>query len=663
MENGSAPAPVNNYQNVQDGIWPNGPVQLARGRQAKDPNAKTITFSVSSLEDFETSLREYLREPREQPEHTDCQLSFWIGASFLVSAPSQPATHNSQHQPPSQQPSQPSQPSQPHALQPRPHPHPHPNPHPHPQAPPGYVPARGLHPQYGAPHPYQSVSDPAIALTLPSYAPAANGTGSNGGGARNDKDGENKISLSILEALAPTGDPKEKMRRQRAIAKCCVDSIQKCDGYRYSFHNCWNSREDDSFRFSYYCNDSLLNKDRAANGKGAKLGKRATKPVYDCRGVLSVKFSAIKQTLDVFYKHIPIHKTYEERAPPPRKDSKRRKHLEETDPEALIRIANRPKPPNPPAGGSTDPNAPPKPKKKKVKRDEPHKQTAQNSIESELRAQSMRSLLELIRPDPAPEPPSEPPSQPALNRPVEEEQPPQQPPVQTQAHGPQPRRRPRNSCDVCKAKKTKCDGTRPVCNTCSEKKRQCIFSEPPPDERRPSGSNAPQPVVQTEFIRQAQAASNELTELEKMKRELEEAKARIQQLEAEKTRTSTTPSQLPKAPQVPPQPQPQPQQQPQPQSIQTPQYGHFRNHQSHPSYGTNRPMQSPSTPLQPQPTPPMHGAGTGLTPTQDTSNPYSREFNWPNSFYGYPQPPPSMHQAPQQHQQDQWSPRGSGVFR
>jgi len=79
--------------------------------------------------------------------------------------------------------------------------------------------------------------------------------------------------MTILEALENTADPKEKMRKQRSIAKCCVEAIQRTDGYRYSFHNCWNSREDDSFRFSYYCNDSLLNKDRAANGKGAKFGR------------------------------------------------------------------------------------------------------------------------------------------------------------------------------------------------------------------------------------------------------------------------------------------------------------------------------------------------------------------------------------------------------
>ncbi|KAF2476542.1 uncharacterized protein BDR25DRAFT_67149 [Lindgomyces ingoldianus] len=636
MESASPPAPVHNYQNVQEGIWPNGPVQLARGRQAKDPNAKTISYTVTSLEEFETSLREYLREPPEQPEHTECQLSFWIGASFLVSTPSQPATQNAQR---------PHQASQAHAL--------------HPQAPPGYQPANGLHPQYGAPalapHTYQSVADPAIALTLPSYAPSSSASGSNN---RKEKDLDNKISLSILEALAPTNDPKEKMRKQRAIAKCCVDSIQKCDGYRYSFHNCWNSREDDSFRFSYYCNDSLLNKDRAANGKGAKLGKRATKPVYDCRGVLAVKFSANKQSLDVFYKHIPIHKTYEERAPPPRKDSKRRKHLEQTDPEALIRIANRPKPPKPPEQGSANPDAPPRPKKRKAKRDDiQNKQTAQSSIESDLRAQSLRSLLELIQTDPAPEPLQGQQPQQSLNRNVEEEPPPRQPlplpPPQPQPPAPpqQSRRRPRNSCDVCKTKKTKCDGTRPVCHTCLEKKRQCIYSEPPPDEHRQSAPHPSQPVASREPVRQAQAASSELSELEKTKKELEEAKARIQQLEAEKTHGSTTPSQTP---------QPPPSQQ-----IQTPQYGHFRNHASHASYGMNRSMQPQSAPHQPQATPQMHPSGTGLTPTQDSSNPYSnsRGFNWGATPYFYEQPT-NIHQTPQQHQQDQWAAaRSSGVFR
>jgi hypothetical protein len=258
--------------------------------------------------------------------------------------------------------------------------------------------------------------------------------------------------------LQPTPDPKEKMRKQRALAKCCVDTIQRIDGYRYSFHNCWNSREDDSFRFSYYCNDSLLNKDRAANGKGAKLGKRATKAVYDCKGVLSIKFSATKQTLDVFYKHVPIHKTYEERAPPPRKDSKRRKYLEENDPEALARLASRSR-----QLSSEDPDTPRTKKRRSIPPPEPPRPS--NTIESDLRQQSLRMLLELIQVEPPahsqhtliePPPPPPPPPRPPPQRPRPGPRPTLH--VETQSISAPQRKRPRNSCDVCKAKKTRVRG-------------------------------------------------------------------------------------------------------------------------------------------------------------------------------------------------------------
>ena len=360
-------------------------------------------------------------------------------------------------------------------------------------------------------------------------------------------------------------------------------------------------------------------------------GKRATKPVYDCKGVLSVKFSASKQSLDVFYKHIPVHKTYEERAPPPRKDSKRRKYLEENDPEALIRIANRPKPLKPPELPG-EPSAASKPKKKKTKRDDEPK-TAANSIESDLRAQSLRSLLELIQTDPEPTP-SEPPQ-------VQNKALVQNPNTrlletatqQLQPAPPQPRRRPRNSCDVCKAKKTKCDGVRPVCHTCFDKNRQCYYSEPyaGDDRRQPM----PDPT-HSEPVLQVQAASNELSELEKMKKELEEARAKIQELEAEKSRPPNAPSQAAQAPRGQTQPQPAQQPQPQPQirnaaqangqpqpqirnaaqpqqqirnaAMQNPQY--FNS--NHSPYTANRPMPSGGHPAQQQASQQMHTSNTGL---------------------------------------------------
>lgn len=414
-------------------LWPQAPVQLARGRQPRDALAKTVPYGpIRSLDQFETSLREYLRSPPEEPEHTEAQFAFDIDTSFAVPSPTKPnpsqQPHQATHPPP---PPPPPQQQQSHAI------------HQYSHAPPGYQPAH-----FAGPSQYQSLSDASFALghNFTESIEPNNGA---------PKPAEQKTALSIREALQPTADPKEKMRKQRAVAKCCVDTIQKIDGYRYSFHNCWNSREDDSFRFSYYCNDSLLNKDRAANGKGAKLGKRATKPVYDCKGVLSIKFSATKQTLDVFYKHVPIHKTYEERAPPPRKDSKRRKYLEENDPEALARLASRSR-----QLSSEDPDTPRIKKKRSDPLPEPPRPS--NTIESDLRQQSLRMLLELIQV----EPPTH--SQHTLIEPPPPPPPPPRPPPQKPHPGPRPtlhvetqsvsapqRKRPRNSCDVCKAKKTK----------------------------------------------------------------------------------------------------------------------------------------------------------------------------------------------------------------
>ena len=84
------------------------------------------------------------------------------------------------------------------------------------------------------------------------------------------------------------------------------------------------------------------------------------------------------------------------------------------------------------------PNTSPKPKKKKAKKDKDfQKQTAASSIESDLRAQSLRSLLELIQTDPA------------ASDVIQEDSQNGEFPVQNS------RRKSRSSCDICKAKKTR----------------------------------------------------------------------------------------------------------------------------------------------------------------------------------------------------------------
>ena len=263
----------------------------------------------------------------------------------------------------------------------------------------------------------------------------------------NGADGR-ETTLSVLDALQQLNDPKETMKRQRAISKVCVASVQKTDGYRYSFHNSWKSGEDNAYRFSYYCNDSLLNKDRVANGKSGSQGKRATKPVYDCKGVLSIKFSATRQCIDVVYRHIPCHETYEERAPPPRKNSKRRAEWEAKNPERIKT-----------AKTSEDPETTPvrEPAKKKKKKDpnEPAK-----SAEAELREESMFSLLELMRPE-EPNKPEQQPNPVMPNTPVSAAGPvnplPPQMPATAGAKPTPSRRQPKNAvqCAVCISRRTK----------------------------------------------------------------------------------------------------------------------------------------------------------------------------------------------------------------
>jgi hypothetical protein len=66
------------------------------------------------------------------------------------------------------------------------------------------------------------------------------------------------------------------------------------------------------------------------------LGQKVQKPVYDCKGIIAVKFSAVKQNLQVQYKHVPVHKSYEERAPPPRRGTNRWKLAELHNPERYV---------------------------------------------------------------------------------------------------------------------------------------------------------------------------------------------------------------------------------------------------------------------------------------------------------------------------------------
>jgi hypothetical protein len=206
--NANAPLP-----GLAAAVWTNPNPPLHRGRAPKDPMAVVAKYDCASIEDLEAKFREYLDNPPAAAEHCTCELTLWAGASFLVTVPSDSAT-------------------------------PGPNPHPRPNAAAGMLQpvADALNPQ--AEPTSQSQSQPQT----------------------------EQLEMSVLDALQATSDPKVSMKRQRAISKVCVAAVQRVDGFRYSFHNNWRSGEDNAYRFSYYCNDSLLNKDRVANGKAGSQG-------------------------------------------------------------------------------------------------------------------------------------------------------------------------------------------------------------------------------------------------------------------------------------------------------------------------------------------------------------------------------------------------------
>lgn len=153
---------------------------------------------------------------------------------------------------------------------------------------------------------------------------------------------------TVLE-LVNIDDLKQRQTWQRAAAKGIVHQIQGLDGFKYCFNNNWSSKDDNGYRYSYTCLDSLENKDRHANGfratnaatrrPGANT-RGVRKPTYDCKGQIAVKFSAMRQSVEVVYKHHAIHKTVAERRPPPRKDSKRKsvthQSVSDTTPDASL---------------------------------------------------------------------------------------------------------------------------------------------------------------------------------------------------------------------------------------------------------------------------------------------------------------------------------------
>lgn len=128
-----------------------------------------------------------------------------------------------------------------------------------------------------------------------------------------------------VSAILSVADPKIRSIIQRAASRGLVQHVENLDGFKYSFNNAWSAKDEDGLRFSYICQDSMQNKDRHANGYNRtqkrleNSGMRGPrKPTFDCKGSVSVKFSAKLQACVLQYRHCAVHSTVADRKPPPR---------------------------------------------------------------------------------------------------------------------------------------------------------------------------------------------------------------------------------------------------------------------------------------------------------------------------------------------------------
>lgn len=144
-------------------------------------------------------------------------------------------------------------------------------------------------------------------------------------------DPEASYPTAPVHAIVAVQDQEARSTIQRAGSRGILAGIQAADGYKYTFNNAWNSKDEEGSRFSYVCQDSMQNKDRHANGytktqkhlKG--IGERGPqKPTYDCKGSISVKFSSSRQTVEIYYRHHMVHGTVAERKPTGRPSRKSR---------------------------------------------------------------------------------------------------------------------------------------------------------------------------------------------------------------------------------------------------------------------------------------------------------------------------------------------------
>ncbi|KAF2448675.1 hypothetical protein P171DRAFT_217712 [Karstenula rhodostoma CBS 690.94] len=324
-------------------------------------------------------------------------------------------------------------------------------------------------------------------------------------------------SITVEYALCYGIEGKERLKLQRAIARCFIETIQAIDGFKYTERQAWNKDGSDGVRFKYVCLDSLQNRDRKSNAKkrtgseDADSGNNQKKtngsqlPTYDCGGAINVRFSTKREAVNVMYVHNLIHRDIESRPanyesqqpqdipriatttngtstsakPRKRKKSQNDHHVEA---DSAFQDAD--------LNMSTSPEASKVSSKKKRKKDAARSEVSGSATREKSKSKQAKSPSRKARQKAPPRDPTPEPVQPVKGKCLRcrekgikcnEARPTCNQCLrglwtcQYEAHGPS--KRSKNGCLNCRLRKRKCTEERPSCAYCLKVDDDCMYGE------------------------------------------------------------------------------------------------------------------------------------------------------------------------------------------
>ncbi|KAL5383963.1 hypothetical protein PMIN06_011524 [Paraphaeosphaeria minitans] len=322
-------------------------------------------------------------------------------------------------------------------------------------------------------------------------------------------------SITVEHSLCYGIHGKERLKLQRAIARCFIEAIQAIDGFQYTERQACNKDGSDGAKFKYVCLDSLQNRDRkskakrknssedADSGNAQNISNGFELSTYDCGGAIHVRFSTKRDAVNVMYIHNLIHRDVESR--PANQESQFAQAMPSnvTTPNGMsngTKAKKRKKSHNdhhvtdsafhdPDLDMSTSPEASKTSSKKKRKKDAVPSEASGSATKKISKPKQAKSPSKARQKAPAKDPASEP-LQPMKGKCLRcrekgikcnEAKPTCNQCLRglwtCQYEAPGPKKRSKNGCLNCRSRKRKCTEERPSCAYCLKVDDDCMYGE------------------------------------------------------------------------------------------------------------------------------------------------------------------------------------------